>query len=460
MQILKRKITELSQAKMPSQGGTGISHQPRASSDFLFGTVLRAHHQDVAAMTEHIPIMMRSTRGPPIPASFDGRQVWRSYLAPIWDQGNCGGCYAYAITSVLQDKYALYTNNAVRPTFNPMASLTCHISDLTERGQLKWFADAGTRETQDQETKNSACLGGTIYEMARVYYRLGAVEDDCVSQKRMQTLVEKTGELPLCQTLAGPMHNMCQESVPPSLPRRAQRVWPVLDFYLVSESENLNTLAEGIKHDLYTHGPLVVGFNLYWDFVNEYKGIGVYVPRPNQEILGGHAVKVLGWGTVQQKKQTIRYWLCANSWGSTWGDKGYFKMEMANPLLDIERNHISIVPQVPGIKHDLQTTPGVSSVRALDRKLRENIQVDPFTLYPKYTASMIRQGALAGSDPVFRNIAYRPAPGTFSAQDTGSPRRLVGPTATALILTSGILLAVVLLYVGARRSRMNKTRFF
>lgn len=37
--------------------------------------------------------------------------------------------------------------------------------------------------------------------------------------------------------------------------------------------------------------------------------------------LGGHAVKLLGWGLENGTK----YWLLANSWNSDWGDNGETK---------------------------------------------------------------------------------------------------------------------------------------
>lgn len=35
-------------------------------------------------------------------------------------------------------------------------------------------------------------------------------------------------------------------------------------------------------------------------------------------MLGGHAIKILGWG----EDNGTPYWLAANSWNTDWGDKG------------------------------------------------------------------------------------------------------------------------------------------
>lgn len=36
------------------------------------------------------------------------------------------------------------------------------------------------------------------------------------------------------------------------------------------------------------------------------------------DIMGGHAIRILGWGV----EDGVPYWLVANSWNTDWGDKG------------------------------------------------------------------------------------------------------------------------------------------
>ena len=44
---------------------------------------------------------------------------------------------------------------------------------------------------------------------------------------------------------------------------------------------------------------------------------GVY-KHTSSTPLGGHAVKLMGWGV----EDGVKYWLVANSWNTDWGDNG------------------------------------------------------------------------------------------------------------------------------------------
>jgi len=52
----------------------------------------------------------------------------------------------------------------------------------------------------------------------------------------------------------------------------------------------------------------------------------------DSEYIGRHAIKILGWGI----EHGMPYWLCANSWNTEWGDKGFFKIARGHNEVEIE----------------------------------------------------------------------------------------------------------------------------
>jgi C1A family cysteine protease len=76
----------------------------------------------------------------------------------------------------------------------------------------------------------------------------------------------------------------------------------------------LGCLAEGY--------PFVFGFSVYESFESaEVAKTGV-VPMPslNEQMVGGHAVLAVGYDSTSKR------FIVRNSWGSKWGQKGYFTM--------------------------------------------------------------------------------------------------------------------------------------
>jgi cathepsin B len=70
-------------------------------------------------------------------------------------------------------------------------------------------------------------------------------------------------------------------------------------------------------------------FTVYNDFMSYSSG--VYYHKTGG-VLGGHAVKILGWG--HDATTGLDYWICANSWNTTWGEKGYFKIKVGDCGID------------------------------------------------------------------------------------------------------------------------------
>ncbi|HVZ11930.1 MAG TPA: C1 family peptidase [Patescibacteria group bacterium] len=91
--------------------------------------------------------------------------------------------------------------------------------------------------------------------------------------------------------------------------------YQITSYYrLGSLDEMKNTLALGF--------PFVFGFSVYESFESEDVAKTGIVPMPgkSERLLGGHAVMAIGYDD-EKKRFIIR-----NSWGSSWGDRGYCYM--------------------------------------------------------------------------------------------------------------------------------------
>jgi len=81
--------------------------------------------------------------------------------------------------------------------------------------------------------------------------------------------------------------------------------------------------------------PVIMGFNVYSSFMSNNVARTGIMPFPNtkrESLLGGHAVLLVGYD------KSKKVFIARNSWGTGWGDKGYFYMPF-----------------------DVVTTPGMSS---------------------------------------------------------------------------------------------------
>lgn len=57
--------------------------------------------------------------------------------------------------------------------------------------------------------------------------------------------------------------------------------------------------------------------------------------------MGGHAVRMIGWG----EENGIKYWICTNSWNDGWGEKGTFRIKRGNDECEIESSGVAGIPR-------------------------------------------------------------------------------------------------------------------
>ena len=96
---------------------------------------------------------------------------------------------------------------------------------------------------------------------------------------------------------------------------------------------------------LYKNGPMSVSFEVYSDFMH-YQG-GVYQhtglrDQFNPFEITNHAVLLVGWGV--DAESGLKYWTVKNSWGESWGEKGYFRIIRGVDEVSIESIAVETFP--------------------------------------------------------------------------------------------------------------------
>uniref|UniRef100_A0A1I8AYK9 Pept_C1 domain-containing protein n=1 Tax=Meloidogyne hapla TaxID=6305 RepID=A0A1I8AYK9_MELHA len=97
-----------------------------------------------------------------------------------------------------------------------------------------------------------------------------------------------------------------------------------------------------IKNQLAASGPVTACFDVYEDF-KVHKG--VYF-RVYGKKVGKHAVVILGYGTATCGREKVTYWIIRNSWGTNWGEGGYFKFRRGRNDCGIEGDIAYGVPKL------------------------------------------------------------------------------------------------------------------
>jgi cathepsin B len=207
-----------------------------------------------------------------LPEEFDARKQWPRCMHKIRDQLQCGSCWAFAASEVLSDRFCIATSEKINVILSPQDLVSCDVAD-------------------------SGCEGGYIDKSWEYLKNTGIVADECLPY------TSGDGDRRNCPFTSSSFK--CKKG----------------NFlkYKASQTSQHNTISEA-KEAIFNHGPIEAGFDVYEDFMS-YAG-GVY-KHTSQRLLGGHAVKVVGWG---KDTDGTEYWIVANSWNTVWGEEGYFRI--------------------------------------------------------------------------------------------------------------------------------------
>ncbi|KAK7584068.1 hypothetical protein V9T40_005031 [Parthenolecanium corni] len=250
-----------------------------------------------------------------MPAEFDSCQAWpecQELISMIHDTGLCGSDWAVATASAFSDRLCIASKGTIVRNLSAEDLSCCHFCGHKCEGgspELAWrYLMTDGIVTGGSYQSKEGCKPYTIYPI-RGY-----------------------GQLPPQNIMgymsAGICERKCQEEYAKDL---------LSDLYY---AECIYSLRRNTHmRDIYNNGPVIATVKVYEDFMYYRSGIYQYTTG---EQLGGHAVKIIGWGV----ENGVKYWLCVNSWGSSWGENGFFKIKRGNNECGIEERFNAGIPKV------------------------------------------------------------------------------------------------------------------
>jgi cathepsin X len=108
-----------------------------------------------------------------------------------------------------------------------------------------------------------------------------------------------------------------------------------------------------MKAELSQHGPIECGIEATTEFDTTYFG-GIYSQYLKSPELN-HAISVVGYGISDEGEE---YWIGRNSWGTYWGEYGFFRMKMYSDNLGIETDCTAAIPSYqPSLPNQMTILP-------------------------------------------------------------------------------------------------------
>lgn len=345
-----------------------------------FGTILADNRHVRLQASKYKQVQKKSTIVPP--AELNPITQWANLLQSVKNQGACGCCFAMATAGALGDRLTIMTLAQFAAELSPYQMIMCEDAINTETRDPEYL-----HEINNLAHSEGACNGNSLYNAMDFMYTCGLTTERCVNEgefekyhiKRLETI--KVGEdIPMCQDVIGKDYDTCLDA------ETAAR------FYRICAGYSVDPDPYAIKQEIYKWGPIASGFNVYSDFLHSYDGTTIYTgPLTGSEKLGGHAIKIMGWG----KENDTEFWWCCNSWGTDWGLSGYFKMKIGILECELEQNVVGFIPDLTGFKnsyilYDIKLNPK-------DVILRKTFGVEQDTGFRHTAVEKIKKGLLKGN---------------------------------------------------------------
>uniref|UniRef100_A0A1L8DPK1 Putative cathepsin l n=1 Tax=Nyssomyia neivai TaxID=330878 RepID=A0A1L8DPK1_9DIPT len=252
-----------------------------------------------------------------LPEDFDARQQWPNCptINEIRDQGSCGSCWAFGAVEAMSDRYCIHSDAKKHFRFSAEDLVACcHTCGFGCNGG---FPGAAWSYWVHKGLVSGGPFGSDQgcqpYAIAPCEHHVNGSRPSCEGEG---------GKTPKCVKKCQDTYNVAYKD----------------DKRFGKSSYSISRNEEQIRTEIFKNGPVEGAFTVYEDLIN-YKD-GVYQHVHGKE-LGGHAIRILGWGTENETP----YWLIANSWNTDWGNNGFFKILRGKDHCGIESSISAGVPK-------------------------------------------------------------------------------------------------------------------
>lgn len=293
-------------------GDTRFFGQPIGASKSLLG-VKAGNRESIKKGVLSGKVKLESRVAANIPDEFDAgtNPAWKScapIINDIRDQSNCGCCWAFGGAEAASDRLCIATNGTVALPLSAQDLCFCASFDGCGGGFLEDAWDyiqaaglvTGAQVKDDPFKALGLCKDFTLPHC----HHHGPQGDDpypaegklgCLSQSSPKCVRE-------CDSNSTAPHNVYKS-----------------DKYTFSGDVVTYSSVAAIQTAIMEQGPVEAAFTVYADFENYVSGVYRHVTGQQ---MGGHAIKIVGWGVDGSTK----YWKVQNSWNPYWGEKGYFRI--------------------------------------------------------------------------------------------------------------------------------------
>lgn len=281
----------------------------------MLGTVMP--HEEGYEAPEEEKTTGWTTENSAIPASFDARTAWPqcASIGRVRDQSNCGSCWAFGSTEAFNDRHCIATGKtdivlSAEDTNSCCSGAACSGSMGCNGGQpagaWKWFTKTGVPTGKDWADigKGDSCKPYSMQSCAHH--------------------VEPPAGMVSCTTLPNYKTPKCTSTCSES----AYKTSYSKDKFYAKSSYSIKSV-ENIQKEIMEKGTVSVALSVYEDFESYTSGVYQHVTG---KYLGGHAIKMIGWGM----EGSTPYWICVNSWNDSWGEKGTFRIKRGTNECGIE----------------------------------------------------------------------------------------------------------------------------